>query len=192
MDRRVRGSLLLLRCATLGLIEFTTGAFAHLTGSGLLPSTPVLGGLLLVCMVSSVRLMRRHARWSELVAALVAGQFVVHLTLTATAGHAGEAPPGLGSSELVDHVGEQLPTMLAHLCGAALVGSWLAWGERAFWTFVVLLSSALVSPLNRLALPILGRRTTSVALGGAPEPHDTTRILARAVLRRGPPALLAG
>lgn len=90
-----------------------------------------------------------------------------------------------------DLTGPHAPMMVLHLLAAALVGIWLAVGERALWTVLALAVAAAV-PVLRLALgwsvPASVRVPTA---GSAPSAPAHLVTLARSVVRRGPPALLA-
>ena len=95
---------------------------------------------------------------------------------------------------VADLTGAHAPMMVVHLLAAALVGLWLAVGERALWALVALAAGAAVPRLALLLAAVLARpslpRTVPVA---ALRPHAPPRLsaLARCVARRGPPALLA-
>jgi hypothetical protein len=97
---------------------------------------------------------------------------------------------------LADLTGAHAMMMVLHLLAAALVGLWLAAGEHALWALVALAAGAVLpraarllaravapaaGPGVRLRLPVLRR----------PEPPPRLLHLAPAVVRRGPPALLA-
>ncbi len=91
------------------------------------------------------------------------------------------------AGDLVAHA----PMMAAHLAAAVLVGLWLASGERALWTLIALASSG---PTRLVALFAAAVATpVPVRVLPLPEirPLSQTVVLARSVVRRGPPALLA-
>jgi hypothetical protein len=111
------------------------------------------------------------------------------------------AGPGqAGWGHLADHLAAQSVSMLlAHLAAVALLGVWLAVGERALWTVVTLVGSrvldvvahAVRNPGQSVGL-LLERVRRAPYLGGlaravVPLPH----LLHHVVARRGPPALLA-
>lgn len=109
-----------------------------------------------------------------------------------TGGHA--VAPVLPVGHLVDDLTAHAPMMLVHLVAAVLVGLWLAAGERALWTLVALASTAFLRPVLR-ALAVL--RTARVPFPGplpvpaaVPAPRVPV-LLARCVVRRGPPLLAA-
>lgn len=102
--------------------------------------------------------------------------------------------PALPVGHLVSDVSDHAPMMLVHLVAAVLVGLWLAVGERSLWTLVALASTASLRPLL-LALALLRATRVPVTTGAAvpaaePAPR-TTHLLARCVVRRGPPLLAA-
>ena len=101
---------------------------------------------------------------------------------------AGLAVPGHLVQDLTSHA----PMMAAHLAVAALVGLWLAHGERVFWTFVRTTAGGLLS----LVTPyVAARPSTAVRLGVPPDAPEFLALVrdgeARAVSRRGPPVALA-
>ena len=85
------------------------------------------------------------------------------------------------------------PMMVAHLAAAALVGLWLAVGERSLWALVALAAAVVLRPLlvarAWLRLAVAPARPAPVA--AAPRARPSLVLLARCVSRRGPPALLA-
>ncbi len=87
---------------------------------------------------------------------------------------------------LVDH----LPMFLAHTVAAVLVGLWLAAGERALWAMLTLVFTAVVALLVApVAVPLVARRRAP--LRRRPATLPSLARVARSVVRRGPPALLA-
>ncbi|MDN5893491.1 MAG: hypothetical protein L0H93_05645 [Nocardioides sp.] len=88
-----------------------------------------------------------------------------------------------------DLTGPHAPMMVVHMLAAALVGLWLAVGERALWTLLALAVTVVVPTL----------RTQLVSLA-APAPHRSVThavatprfllVLSRSLARRGPPVLL--
>ena len=103
----------------------------------------------------------------------------------ASAHATGLAVPG----HLVQDLSTHAPMMAAHLVVAALVGLWLAHGERVFWTLVRTTAGGLLSLVTPYVAP---RPSAAARLGvppGSPEflpcPRDGA---ARPVSRRGPPA----
>jgi hypothetical protein len=191
MDRRIEGPLLWLRSSLLGLVQVMLGVFAHLTGGGLLPNGAGFVVLLGLALPAASAVMCRPARWLSVVGAVVLGQFLVHAVLSLTAGHIGEPPPAFAVGALAAELAGHAPMTVAHLGGAALVGAWLACGEEAFWTFVVLLTTALAhGPLLPPMTPAARPRRRPVERHVVGWSHDTADRLRRIVVRRGPPFLL--
>lgn len=95
----------------------------------------------------------------------------------------------------VHHLTEQGPLMvLSHLGGAALLGLFLAYGERVLWSALALAAAVVVArvvrALGALPLPRPARRP----LVGRPAPASwtpTALLLAEHLPRRGPPAVAA-
>lgn len=115
---------------------------------------------------------------------------------------AGASGGHLGSSlgHLVDHLATQSVAMLlAHTAAVAVLGLWLAVGERALWTVLTLTTSRVVGAVAVVVGVALGgrlrvllervRRTSYLPSTGrlaVPLPH----LLHHVVAHRGPPALL--
>lgn len=104
---------------------------------------------------------------------------------------------------IADLTGANAVMALAHLAAAALVGLWLAVGERALWTVVTLLAET-ARPVVAGLLIAFARASAHVCLAREILAHArrtgserwptrlrrTPDLLARSVVRRGPPALL--
>jgi hypothetical protein len=114
-------------------------------------------------------------------------------TLQAAAGVQPVTSAGdLGASGLVEHTVGHAPMMLVHVVAAALVGLWLAVGERALWALVALAGALVLRPLLLLGAPARAALAVVPRLGPAhpePLPPLSHRFLARSVVRRGPPLL---
>jgi len=110
---------------------------------------------------------------------------------TLQAGQGGAVSGGLSAGQLAGHLVDHAPMMVVHLLAAALVGLWLAVGERALWTLVSLTAALVLGPLRHLAaLTPLGRPLVEHAVATPREPRSSpTELLARSVVRRGPPLL---
>jgi hypothetical protein len=102
---------------------------------------------------------------------------------------------------IADFTGPHAAMAVAHLVAAALVGLWLAAGERALWALLGLAVDRARSVLSSRAdaLGVLARLAAGLTrLGSAQryvDPPDLPRpgrALARCVVRRGPPPVLAG
>jgi hypothetical protein len=101
---------------------------------------------------------------------------------------------------VADMTGPHAAMALAHLAAAAVVGLWLARGEHALWTILNLLQAARsglirsVTESPALERMVLARLTLSLARHvhwpasvEMVRPRQDTRLLARSVVRRGPP-----
>jgi hypothetical protein len=99
---------------------------------------------------------------------------------------------GVAAGDLVQHLVDHAPMMAAHVLAAALVGLWLAVGERALWTLVALAGALTLRPLLLLGALVRATRPTAVvAVLAHREPRAPAHrlLLARCVVRRGPPLL---
>lgn len=215
MEERIRPWVLWPRAAVVGLLVTGLGVIAHAHAGGSLPSGPALAFLALAAVVASAPLLLRRASRTRLVALVGGGQVAVHLALTAIAqghatsgglvpgpAHAGHGAHGdagsAGAATVLDLLAAHVLThplmLLTHAAAAAVVGLWLAHGERLLWSLV------------GLAAHRARRwwRSTSVALGGGaalpdlrvPTPGHQLATPAslrasRAVMRRGPPVVVA-
>ena len=93
-----------------------------------------------------------------------------------------------GGTGALDELVAHAPMMAAHLVAAALVALWLAHGERCLWTVLALAAGVL---LLVLAPPVPAPAPTRVRTTPVRRDPVAVRLLARSVVRRGPPALLA-
>lgn len=97
---------------------------------------------------------------------------------------------------VADLTGAHAPMMVLHLVAAALVGLWLAVGEHALWTLVAMAAGVVLPRAARLLAVAVTPASapavrTSAPVLRRPQPPPRLLHLARAVVRRGPPALLA-
>jgi hypothetical protein len=83
------------------------------------------------------------------------------------------------------------PMFAAHAAAGVLVGLWLAAGERAVWTLLALAVRTVLAPLVVLVTLTPARRPRPAAVHRHPEHLTSLDRVARSVVRRGPPALLA-
>ncbi|NYG55623.1 hypothetical protein [Nocardioides perillae] len=86
------------RGALLAAVAVGAGVLGHAGADGLLPGAPTLLLLYAAATAACTALLRHPASRRRVVALLLGGQGLVHLALTATAGHgapAGGAPPAL-------------------------------------------------------------------------------------------------
>lgn len=107
-------------------------------------------------------------------------------------GSAAAVQPALPTGHLVSDLVDHAPMMAAHLAAAALVGLWLATGERCLWTLLTLLAGSVVRPLL-LAWALLRAGVPAPARLAPTAPAPPVPRLAhldRSVVRRGPPFVL--
>ncbi|MBB6629829.1 hypothetical protein H5V45_21100 [Nocardioides sp. KIGAM211] len=232
MESRMDPAVLGARALVLASVTCFLGIAGHVGADGLLPGAPTLALLVAGVAVASLALLARPASTHRVVSLLVLGQTAVHLVLSTTAGHAGDAPavarlrptpaalpteggrrvgslsdqyaatlggrddvaPVLPVGHLVADLSDHAPMMAAHLAAAVLVGLWLAVGEHALWTLLALAAGAVVRPLL-LALTALAGAAAPLRPATVPPRHAPVPpillLLARCVVRRGPPVLLA-
>lgn len=120
MEPRVDALVLWARPSLTGLLAFGLGAVGHVTAGGLLPSPVFLAVLLVFMVLLGVPMLHRPASSLRIVAMLVGGQSIIHLVLSATAGHRGdESSPGMaglassGAARL-----RELPVVDGHRVGS--------------------------------------------------------------------------
>lgn len=117
------------------------------------------------------------------------GSLLDHARPAAGVGDGGLHVPDPVSHLVGDLTAAGAPMLLAHLAAATVVGGWLAVGERAVWTLLSLVWSALALPDAMLPAPIvLPRRHPAAPVVVRPV---RLRVAAGSVVRRGPPLLLA-
>lgn len=194
--------LLWSRALVLGLVAVGLGTAGHVSADGLLPGAGALATLIVVMVALSALLLLRPASGVRLALTLAGGQALVHVVLSASAGHSGVATmphhtshphmtadgtqsSGVLMGEIIAHVTTHAPMMLAHVAAAALVGLWLARGESALWTLIALASRRiLVSPPALAVVDPLPRQLTtpSPCPAGPLSPWQ-----AQPRTRRGPP-----
>jgi hypothetical protein len=184
-----RGWLLWLRAALLSAVAVLAGTVAHASAHGHLPGPAAMVVLLALGTLVSAPLLTRPAGPARIAGLLVVGQTGVHVVLTALAGHEGDEPAGhVPGPEWLHHLTEDLSgthaaMALAHAAAAAVVGLWLAVGERALWE---LLSRAVHLLLPRVrVVPV--HDAPRVVPGDETVLRSHTDLLRRTVRRRGPP-----
>lgn len=187
---RARGALLWGRAAAVAAVALLAGTTAHASADGVLPGAPVLVALLLGGTALLVPLLRTEASRARVVLLLVAGQAGVHGILTALGGHRDDEPVGVSGPAWLAHLAADLTgphalMALAHAAAAAVVGLWLASGERAAWALVRRATGLLVRQVHRPTLPHVARPHPAVAVDVCSGP--ILRVLACSQPRRGPP-----
>jgi hypothetical protein len=233
MAARMDPIVLWARAALVGSIALFLGVAGHVTADGLLPGPLFLAALLVCSVALSGPMLRRPASARRLVAMLVGGQTLIHLVLSATAGHAGDSAgpasspatrhgsDGLGTlpvvdghrvgslqdayegmtaqpsmaptlpvGHLIDDMSAHAPMMVAHLTAAALVGLWLAHGERCLWTILALTGRRILAVVRPLAPLPRAPQSPTAEVDHTPA-VPVSRWQAGPHSRRGPPLLLA-
>ncbi len=224
LDARLRW----LRALVVGSVAFLLGVTGHVQADGLLPGPIGLSVLFALSTLLALPVLGRRVSSVRTVALLVGGQTFIHLCLTMTAGHAGDArahvsastPAGLGPLPTVDgrRVGSlqdaylgtasdsavpvlpanlvtdlqaHAPMMAVHLVAAALVGLWLAHGERLLWSVAALTARHLLAVVQ-LVLPVVVPARSLASYDALHSPAGPRSVwLTRPDSRRGPPLLLA-
>jgi hypothetical protein len=206
------------RAAVLAACGVVTGSLFHVAADGQLPGTLGLVALWLISMTLAGPLLGAEVGTGRVVALLVLWQAGLHVALSGIAGHGAGAhgvplegtraeawghPTTMGLGDLPgalhmlgEVVGTHAPMALGHAVAAAVVGLWLAAGERAVWTLLALSQRRLTFAVAELlggwwwlpstvALP-LGLSSTRV---GMDVPLDRLQawLLVRGLGRRGPP-----
>ncbi|MBZ5736026.1 hypothetical protein K8Z61_16145 [Nocardioides sp. TRM66260-LWL] len=234
-DRRLDPALVAVRGACVGGLALVLGVAGHVSADGLLPGAPVLVLLAAASVVAGLGLLARPAGGARMVALLIGGQTAIHLALTITAGHRGDAPGGAGAGasgaalgtpvlpivggrrlgslqdayaasdpsathlrptlpvgHLLADLSAHAPMMLVHLLAAALVGLWLACGERALVGLLHLLAERVTTGVALLvalldAPLVVGPAPLRPVAVGAPVVRTVPQAWVRALVRRGPP-----
>jgi hypothetical protein len=152
-------------------VLFTSALAGHTAGGGATPAASALVPLFVLTVVAVAPFTWAAIRPVWAVALLLVGQGLLHAALqllggtavtTTTAmcgtGTGAAAVPAPTSCHLMTHSGAatahgsamslmgggHLVMLLAHLVAAVVVGVWLAAGERAFWTVLVLAARPVV------------------------------------------------
>ena len=224
LDARLRW----LRALLVGSVAFFLGTAGHVMANGLLPGPVGLTALFVLSTALALPVLGRRVSSVRTVALLVGGQTFIHLCLTLTAGHVGQAPTHhqtiaptgttelpvvdgrrIGSlqdafggtydgpvspavpSHLISDLQAHAPMMVVHLLAAALVGLWLAHGERLALSVVTLTGHRLLA-LVRVAVPVAVPAVSRATYAALHAPAGPVSVwLARPDSRRGPPLVLA-
>jgi hypothetical protein len=243
--RTLRASLVLFRAAVVAGMAVVLGAAAHVSADGLMPSHLTLLVLGLLCLGGSVPMLTGPASRLRVLGLLAGGQAFIHVGLTVTAGHRGDAvvgvrpravpalPPARRTGSLFDqyqalqhqvppagrpggpagsvgvdpvahlwqHLAEQSPWMLVtHSLAVLLVALWLAAGESALCTLLVLsgsrvfawvLSLLTSAAAHTLVLGAVSPSRGAVRLRARRVAAPVLHLARRVVAHRGPPAHLA-
>jgi uncharacterized membrane protein HdeD (DUF308 family) len=78
------------RAVVVAVVSVAGGVVGHVSAGGLLPEPKAMVCLGLVSVIAAVAMLGRPASTTRVVALLVVGQTLIHLVLTASAGHRGE------------------------------------------------------------------------------------------------------
>jgi hypothetical protein len=116
VEHRIDAALLWGRASVVGLLAFGLGVLGHLSADGLLPAPGILVGLALVSVLFSVPMLTSRASTLRLVALVVGGQTATHLSLSLTAGHAGDPRPIRAA--YLDGYAASLPVVDGHRVGS--------------------------------------------------------------------------
>jgi hypothetical protein len=100
--------------------------------------------------------------------------------------------PALPVGHLVSDLQAHAPMMLAHVVAAALVGLWLAYGERCLWTIIALTGRRVLAAAWALAVPVVHPAPRLAATADRVPARPRSLWFVRPHSRRGPPLLLAG
>jgi len=187
------GALVWLRSLVLATVALVAGCAAHAGAHGVLPPPGVLVALLALGTTGVAPLLRRPAGTGRVVTLLVLGQATVHAALTALGGHRDEEPlaaPLHGPALWVAHLAEDLTAAhalmaVAHAAAAAVVGLWLAHGERTVWRVLALAAGALARVVHVPVLPVV--RPLRVVPAGPAQLPRLPRVPTSSIARRGPP-----
>jgi hypothetical protein len=183
-----RFPLRLARSAAFAVVCVTLAALGHwlADGSGTRPSAVFGGGA--AVLVAAVALAGRERSPVVIGGFLVAAQVLLHELFTGAA--AGGALTNLAHGQ---GLSVDLGMIIAHLTATLITGWWLARGEAALWS---ILRRAATRAARRLFLllgvpPVQPRRPSSARHARVAAGPAGPRILRHAVIRRGPPLLLA-
>lgn len=106
-----------------------------------------------------------------------------------TSDPASSLAPSLPVGHLIEDLSAHAPMMVVHLVAAALVGLWLARGERYLWTILALTGRRVLAATWLLSrTPLVLSRLTAEPVEHAPA-VPVSRRQARPHSRRGPPLL---
>lgn len=95
MERRVDAAVLWLRALTVASVFFFLGVAGHVTADGRLPGPALLVTFFVLSVLLSVPMLTRPASATRLVAMVAGGQTLLHVALSATAGHTGDVAPAV-------------------------------------------------------------------------------------------------
>ncbi|MGJ6960611.1 hypothetical protein ACSDR0_01795 [Streptosporangium sp. G11] len=170
-----------VRAAVFAVVCVTVSLAMHVLAGG----SPVGPGALVWAVLPTAAgafvLARRQRGFGMLLGAGFAAQYGMHLWFTS-----GAVPPSTGHEHGAGDLSTGLFMLLVHAVTALLSAHWLERGECGLAALLFLLFATVLT-LLRWRAPVACR----VAPPAAPDDRvpPTTRLLAAAVSRRGPPAL---
>jgi hypothetical protein len=204
------------RAGVLAAVALATGLTAHVSTGGATPAAGVLALLFATLAALASLTLGGPASVRRTVLLLLGAQTVIHLALTFLTGAHQHVGRGTGATVMVGmhHAQVGLPAaqpggpahlllgadvlMLgAHFAAFALVGLWLAVGERALWTVLVLLARPVADSarglLDDLVVHVMtaDRATCRAPASRATQLPAPWRLAHRVVAHRGPPLPVA-
>ncbi len=162
MEHRIDAALLWGRAAVVGLLAFALGVLGHVGADGLLPGAGALLVLAVVSVLFSVPMLNQRASTLRLVALVVGGQTATHLSLSLTAGHAGDPRPVQGTH--LDGYAALLPVVDGHRVGS-LLDAYRTAAEPAHASAPVLPVGHLLNDLSSHAPMMAVHLAASVVVG---------------------------
>jgi hypothetical protein len=193
VDMPWRPDLLPLRIARTGLLGLAAAvlaAVAHTAGGGARPAPALVLVAGLLAAGACWRASRRRLGAVRCATVTAAVQVSLHVAFTLG------TPAGASA-----HSGHSAAMLAAHAAAGAAFGVWLAVGEAALWRAAARLAAATAVAVRHLARRVTRLLAAAPAAvpgrpagaAGGTRPHPARRPrLRHAVVRRGPPAALAG
>ncbi|MCL8024985.1 hypothetical protein [Nocardioides bruguierae] len=152
------------RAALLGSLVLLLGTVGHTSAAGLLPGPGAMLGLLVATIVLVAPALARPASALRIVVLTVLGQTGVHLALTLTAGHAGDAATTAAThGPVAVPGGPALPTVDGHRVGT-LAEAWSGTADVAH-VAPALPVAHLVADMTAHAPMMLAHTLAAVAVG---------------------------
>lgn len=165
------------RALILGLLAIGGGYVAHLSSGGLLPNWPWFFVFWGIGSCAAAFWLAKPASALLIVCLLTAEQLLVHLAISAMAGHLAAA----------EHHHDETLMKLLHFAVAIFMGWWLAVGEKYFWNLVNLVTDFLLRNLPHLR--VLTPRSPATQATDFSEVNQLPRwLLTRQLPARAPPS----
>jgi hypothetical protein len=118
VEERMAAGVLWARAVALGAVAVLLGVAGHVSADGLLPGMTGLGILGAVAVLTSLPMVGRQIRPTAMLVHVVAGQAVVHVALTMTAGHRGAAAGSMPTAPVAAQPAASLPVVDGHRVGS--------------------------------------------------------------------------